>query len=474
MNRFARFALLPMLALTLALCAAGCHKDGAALTAASNQSDAQDQGSDPAAANLAPSNANAPAPAAYSPAGANQQQAAPSESAASYDAGPDQDSGDPGYGIQPVSYASQAPPPLPVYDQPEAPGDGYLWTPGYWGYTGDGYYWVPGVWVQAPYEGALWTPGYWGYSHHRYGFYRGYWGPHIGFYGGVDYGFGYIGFGYGGGYWGGGHFNYNRSVNNVNISVVHNVYNRTIVQNNSASARVSFNGGQGGLQVRARPAELAARRETHSEPMSAQAQNEHLASTNRAQFVHADGGRPASLAVSRPLAADRNVRVPAAVQQRNSMPEQQRGAAEARPGSVQPQGRSTAPAQNQPNQNQRNQSPVNRDATNRTAPVQQAPRQVPPQRQATPARPMPEHRQAVPVQQPPQRAIAPPQQRTAPQQQRQQSAAPRPAAPPQQRSAPQQQRQQSPAPRAAAPAQERPASRPAEAGRQPQEHEPKH
>jgi hypothetical protein len=34
--------------------------------------------------------------------------------------------------------------------------------------------------------------------------------------------------GYQGGYWGGGHFNYNRSVNNINTSRVHNVYNRSI------------------------------------------------------------------------------------------------------------------------------------------------------------------------------------------------------------------------------------------------------
>jgi hypothetical protein len=121
---------------------------------------------------------------------------------------------------------SQPPPPLPDYDQPPAPGDGYLWTPGYWGYSPSGYYWVPGGWVQAPYQGALWTPGYWGYRHNRYGFYRGYWGPHIGYYGGVNYGFGYIGFGYQGGYWGGGHFNYNRSYNNVNVSIEHNVYDR--------------------------------------------------------------------------------------------------------------------------------------------------------------------------------------------------------------------------------------------------------
>src|SRR5271156_828811 len=41
------------------------------------------------------------------------------------------------------------PPALPVYDQPASPGDGYLWTPGYWAWADDSsdYYWVPGTWV---------------------------------------------------------------------------------------------------------------------------------------------------------------------------------------------------------------------------------------------------------------------------------------------------------------------------------------
>ena len=46
----------------------------------------------------------------------------------------------------------------------------------------------------------------------------GYWGPHVGFYGGVNYGFGYGGADYQGGYWRNGAFNYNRSVNNVNVT----------------------------------------------------------------------------------------------------------------------------------------------------------------------------------------------------------------------------------------------------------------
>jgi len=54
-----------------------------------------------------------------------------------------------------------APPELPVYEQPPVPGDGYIWTPGYWAYGDDDYYWVPGTWVMAPERGLLWTPAYW-------------------------------------------------------------------------------------------------------------------------------------------------------------------------------------------------------------------------------------------------------------------------------------------------------------------------
>ena len=32
---------------------------------------------------------------------------------------------------------SFAPPELPVYEQPLLPGEGYIWTPGYWAYAGD-------------------------------------------------------------------------------------------------------------------------------------------------------------------------------------------------------------------------------------------------------------------------------------------------------------------------------------------------
>jgi hypothetical protein len=44
-------------------------------------------------------------------------------------------------------------PELPVYEQPICPGDGYIWTPGYWAWDGE-YYWVPGTWVMAPKSGT--------------------------------------------------------------------------------------------------------------------------------------------------------------------------------------------------------------------------------------------------------------------------------------------------------------------------------
>lgn len=114
-----------------------------------------------------------------------------------------------------------APPTLPIYAQPMAPADGYLWTPGYWAYGEEGYFWVPGKWVMAPEVGFLWTPGYWGWGGNAYAWNVGYWGTNVGFYGGVNYGFGYGGVGYQGGYWRNGGFYYNRSVNNVNVTNIH-------------------------------------------------------------------------------------------------------------------------------------------------------------------------------------------------------------------------------------------------------------
>ncbi len=190
------------------------------------------------------------------------------------------------------------PPPLPIYAQPICPGPGYFWTPGYWGWNDDaGYYWVPGTWVVAP-VGMLWTPGYWGWGGGFYAWHPGYWGPHIGFYGGINYGFGYTGVGFFGGEWRGGGFYYNRSVTNVSVTNVTNVYNRTVVVNNTATT--SFNGGEGGVAARPTAQEEAAAHEPHTAPLAEQTQHEHLASQNRQNFASENHGRPAVAATARP------------------------------------------------------------------------------------------------------------------------------------------------------------------------------
>jgi hypothetical protein len=191
-----------------------------------------------------------------------------------------------------------APPEIPVYVQPPCPTDGYLWTPGYWSYANDDYYWVPGVWVAPPSAGLLWTPGYWGFAGGVYGFHAGYWGPHIGFYGGVNYGFGYGGVGFVGGEWRGGHFAYNTAVLNVNTGVIHNTYvNRTVVSA-SVGSRASFNGA-GGVTATASASERAAANEHHVEATSEQTSHEHSASMDKSNFASANHGRPANPAMSK-------------------------------------------------------------------------------------------------------------------------------------------------------------------------------
>jgi len=191
-----------------------------------------------------------------------------------------------------------APPVLPVYTQPPCPGDGYIWTPGYWAYGPDGYYWVPGTWVLAPQPGLLWTPGYWGWSAGFYLWHPGYWGPHVGFYGGVNYGFGYTGVGFFGGYWAGDHYFYNRSVTNINITNVH-IYNKTVI-NNVTVNRVSYNGGHGGIMARPTGDEMRFAHERHFEATRMQMDHENGARANREMLASVNRGRPGIAATGRP------------------------------------------------------------------------------------------------------------------------------------------------------------------------------
>lgn len=191
-----------------------------------------------------------------------------------------------------------APPELPVYEQPPIPAPGYIWTPGYWAYGPDGYFWVPGTWVEPPAVGLLWTPGYWAWRGGVYGWNAGYWGPRVGFYGGVNYGYGYGGLGYEGGRWNNGVFAYNRTVNNFGSVTVTNVYNKTVINNNIT--RVSFNGGNGGVTTQPTPQEQAAAQDRHVAPAPAQLQQQHLASTNKALLASENHGRPPIAATAKP------------------------------------------------------------------------------------------------------------------------------------------------------------------------------
>ena len=183
-----------------------------------------------------------------------------------------------------------APPPLPVYVVPAPPQDNVVWMPGFWDWDEDygDYYWVPGTWVQPPAVNVVWTPGYWGWSDGRYYFHRGYWGPHVGFYGGVNYGGGYDGHGFHGGEWRDQHYVVNRSV--VNVRNVTNVTNI-----------VSYNGGPGGIGARPTAAQAQAQREHHFAPTSNQVAHMREAGSDHALYFDNNHGRPAVVATPRPV-----------------------------------------------------------------------------------------------------------------------------------------------------------------------------
>jgi len=436
---------------------AGCHGNSASASDQSGAVPVAQSGTDPAAANVASASGQPAQVLAQNEQYAPQQQG---EDYAPAQVAPGYDNGQGNYADTDLTdeQANEAPPPLPEYDQPPAPDPDYIWTPGYWAWGPGGYYWVPGCWVAAPYADALWTPGYWGYYGGGYRFHHGYWGLHIGFYGGINYGFGYFGSGYEGGYWNGNHFYYNTAITHVNTSV-RNVYVHNVTVNNSG--RVSFNGGRGGIQARPGAAEVTAMHEQRMGPMQSQAAVQHEASQNRQQFYSANKGRPATTVAARPVVADRTL--PAALPRaaepaRNggamqgpahgAMQGPAHGPAQARPEVAQPmhtqgasqQGRNV-PEAARPGQPQNEARPV--QPHNEVQPQQHAMKpsaQVPqtrPQQQSRPqaeARPMQQERPTPAMRPAPQTAR--PQEQARPQAMPQHQAAPRPAPAPHPQAAP--------------------------------------
>jgi WXXGXW repeat (2 copies) len=192
-----------------------------------------------------------------------------------------------------------APPMLPIYAQPPMPQSGYIWTPGYWDWTqATGYYWVPGTWILPPSVGMLWTPPYWGWADNAYLFHAGYWGPQVGYYGGVNYGYGYGGSGYQGGRWDGGNLVYNQTVNNFGSVHPAHVFSQKVTANDTT--RVSYAGGAHGTKAAPTDQERSAEHDQHV-PATAE-QTKHIAAAAKSPALTAshNGGRPAIAATSHP------------------------------------------------------------------------------------------------------------------------------------------------------------------------------
>ena len=199
----------------------------------------------------------------------------------------------------PIIESDETPPPMPDYDQPPMPTPGDIWTPGYWAWNNDDYYWVPGVWVEPPQPGLLWTPGYWAFVGGVYLFHRGYWAPHVGFYGGVHYGYGYNGLGYEGGRWENGRFFYNTTVNNFGSVRLVNVYSQPVAVPPGAG-RASYNGGPGGNLLKPTPEQERLSTEPRVPATPAQRSQVRAASVNPEQFDSTNKGKPAIAATPRP------------------------------------------------------------------------------------------------------------------------------------------------------------------------------
>jgi len=214
-----------------------------------------------------------------------------------------------------------APPVLPVYEQPPCPEPGWMWSPGYWAY-------------------------------------------HVGYYGGVNYGFGYMGIGFVGGMWRGHDFVYNTAIMRVDQGRIHNTYiDRNIVERNTIvnDRHVSFSGGRDGIHHDPMPEERLAERDQHVAVSSYQAQHESAARSDRNSYFKNNNGRPSSLAVARPMA-------PQSRTAPGSMKQTQQGTFNNRPATNAPSG-----VQSQP---MRQTGPSNQNRQVQQAPQAQPNRQV--------------------------------------------------------------------------------------------------
>jgi hypothetical protein len=117
----------------------------------------------------------------------------------------------------------------------------------------------------------------------------------VGYYGGINYGFGYGGTGFAGGRWVGNTFAYNRAVNNLNSSSVHNTYDEPPIRN-AAMGKVSYNGGPGGTTATPTPQERAAASAVNAPTPAARAAVSHPAAVT----VHRSTGVAHTVAPATP------------------------------------------------------------------------------------------------------------------------------------------------------------------------------
>jgi hypothetical protein len=85
-----------------------------------------------------------------------------------------------------------------------------------------------------------------------------------------------------------------------NVTNITNVYNKTVIVNNTTVNNVSYNGGMGGVSARPTPAEDAVQHERHLPPSQAQTQNLQAASTNRQLYESSNHGKPPIAATAKP------------------------------------------------------------------------------------------------------------------------------------------------------------------------------
>jgi hypothetical protein len=177
-----------------------------------------------------------------------------------------------------------APPPLPSYRQPAIPESGYLWVPGFWAWP--------------PQSGLLWTPPYWSQVDGGYAYHAGYWATEVGFYGGINYGFGYTGSGYVGGRWNNGSFTYNSAVNNLGSLDNISAYDQAVEIEDDAS-HVSYNGGERGTSARPTQQQEKLANGEHIGPTREQRKQFELAAMDRSLYSKLNNAEPGVTATRR-------------------------------------------------------------------------------------------------------------------------------------------------------------------------------